>query len=231
MIDNLPREIWAHEIATNMEPAADWLWHGYVARGNLTLLTGMGKAAGKTTLLSLLLSRRRQGGALAGLDVKPGKTVVVTEESPAQWAERARQLDLGSHVCLFPRPFLAIPTPEEWQALISRILQLGEQHGIDLMVLDPLAPFLRNESNPRVILETLLPLSALTRHGMGVLAMHHPSKAQAALGLAVRGSSALRAMSIYPWKCGTWAATPPRDAAGSSPCRGTRKPRVTCSWS
>jgi hypothetical protein len=42
-----------------------------------------------------------------------------------------------------------------------------------------------------VILETLLPLTALTRHGMGVLAMHHPSKAQPALGLAVRGSSAL----------------------------------------
>ena len=49
-----------------MEPSADWLWHGFLARANLTLLTGMWKS-GKTTLLSLLLSRRKTGGSLAGL--------------------------------------------------------------------------------------------------------------------------------------------------------------------
>ena len=47
------------------EPAADWLLHGFVARGNLTLLTSLWKA-GKTTLLSLLLSRRKHDGLLAG---------------------------------------------------------------------------------------------------------------------------------------------------------------------
>jgi hypothetical protein len=49
MSDNIT-EVWDHEIVTNMDAAADWLWHGYIAKGNLTLLTGMGKAAGKTTL-------------------------------------------------------------------------------------------------------------------------------------------------------------------------------------
>ena len=43
----------------------DRLWHGLLARGNLTRLTGLWKT-GKTTLLSLLLSRRKQGGSLAG---------------------------------------------------------------------------------------------------------------------------------------------------------------------
>jgi hypothetical protein len=40
----------------------NWLWHGYLAGGELTLLTSLWKS-GKTTLLSVLLSRMRDGGA------------------------------------------------------------------------------------------------------------------------------------------------------------------------
>jgi hypothetical protein len=61
MNDAFPQEIWDHELMANPEPAVDWLWYGLLATGNLTLLTGLWKL-GKTTLLSLLLSRRKQGG-------------------------------------------------------------------------------------------------------------------------------------------------------------------------
>src|SRR5262249_44299884 len=76
---NFPQEYWDHEVVALPDIPVDWLWHGFVAGGNVTLLTSQWKA-GKTTLLSLLLSRRKQGGQLAGLPVKPGKTVVVSEE-------------------------------------------------------------------------------------------------------------------------------------------------------
>jgi hypothetical protein len=185
-----PQEVWDQDLAAIQEPPADWLWHGLLARGNLTLLTSVWKS-GKTTLLSLLLSRRKQGGHLAGLAVQPGKTAVITEEHPRLWADRARRYDFGGQVCFFPQPFRTLPTPDQWQALIDRVRALHHQHGLDLVVIDPLAPFLRGENQARTVLEALLPLGDLTRLGMAGLVLHHPSKADGRLGYSSRGSGAL----------------------------------------
>jgi hypothetical protein len=185
-----PQEIWDQDLVAITEPAADWLWHGLVARGNLTLLTSAWKS-GKTTLLSLLLSRRKHGGVLAGLAVKPGKSVVITEEPRRLWAERARRYDFGGQVCFFPQPFRSIPTLAEWQGLIDRIRALHDQHGFDLVVIDPLAPFLRGENQPKNIFEALLPLNTLTGLGMAGLALHHPAKGESRVGYSPRGSGAL----------------------------------------
>src|SRR5262245_5142908 len=65
----------------------DWLWHGYLARGQITLLTGQWKI-GKTALLAALLARLGAGGALAGRDVRAGRAIVVTEEGSALWLGR-----------------------------------------------------------------------------------------------------------------------------------------------
>ncbi len=186
----IPQEVWDHQVTAMAPQPVDWLWHGFVAPGNLTLLTSQWKA-GKTTLLSLLLSRRKQGGQLAGLAVKPGKTVVVSEEPLSLWAERARRHDFGGQVCFLSQPFRAIPKPEEWQALLDRILALRRQHGIDLAVFDPLAPFLRSENHAHSMLETLLPLRVLTGNGLAVWLLHHPGKGEKPIGQAARGSGAL----------------------------------------
>jgi hypothetical protein len=187
---NLPQEMWDQELAAAYLAPPDWLWHGLVQGGNLTLLTSMWKS-GKTTLLSLLLSRRKQGGQLAGFAVKPGKSVVISEESPRLWAERASRYDFGGQVCFFPQPFRSIPSPAQWQALIDRVLDLHTRHGTDLAVIDPLAPFVRGENNPRCMFDALLPLGALTRQGMAVLVLHHPGKGESRVGHAARGSTAL----------------------------------------
>src|SRR4029077_17366089 len=179
-----------HQVTANAPQTVDWLWDGFVAGGNLTLLTSQWKA-GKTTLLSLLLSRRKQGGQLAGLAVKPGKSVVVSEEPLSLWADRARRFDFGGQVCFISQPFRTIPGPEDWQTLLDRILALKQQHGIDLAVFDPLAPFLRCENHAQGILETLLPLRALTENGLAVLLLHHPAKREKPVGQAARGSEAL----------------------------------------
>src|SRR5438552_3132446 len=98
MNDQIPQEMWDQEVTAASQAQADWLWQGFIARGNITLLTSMWKS-GKTTLLSLLLGRRKLGGVLAGLPVQPGKTAVVTEELSSLWAQRIRALDLGNTVC------------------------------------------------------------------------------------------------------------------------------------
>ena len=53
----LPAEVWDQQIASLTAAPTDWLWHGFLAASCTTLLTSQWKS-GKTTLLSMLLSRR-----------------------------------------------------------------------------------------------------------------------------------------------------------------------------
>src|SRR5437763_5007270 len=82
----------------------NWLWHGYLAPGDFTLLTSQWKT-GKTTLLSVLLHQLKAGGVLAGQKVRPGNAVVVSEESPSLWFHRGQRFDYRDHVLWFCRPF------------------------------------------------------------------------------------------------------------------------------
>jgi hypothetical protein len=169
-----------------------WLWHGYLAPGEVTLLTSQWKS-GKSTLLAVLLAHLRAGGELAGLSLRAGKAIVVSEESPAMWYERSQSLSFGDHVCWFCRPFLGKPRPAEWLGLLDQIGRLHDRHAVDLLVIDPLANLspLRSENDAGEMLQTLLPLQRLTARGMSVLLMHHPRKGSVVPGQAARGSSAL----------------------------------------
>jgi hypothetical protein len=183
-------EIWADQLTLAPEEPINWIWHGLVAPANLTLLTSQWKA-GKTTLLSILLGLRVTGGELGGLPVRPGKSLVISEEPPPLWVDRIRKHKFANNVCFILRPFRTLPGEEEWLGLIDRVLAIKRQHGVDLMVIDPLAPLLRNENLARSMLETLLPLGQLLHAGMAVLLLHHPGRGERLLGQAARGSGAL----------------------------------------
>src|SRR5437016_14201086 len=71
-----------------------WIWDGLVAEDAITLLSAPEKT-GKTTLLSLLLDRRREGGQLLGRAVRPGRTILCSEENGLLWALRQPPLDFG----------------------------------------------------------------------------------------------------------------------------------------
>src|SRR5262249_11081689 len=151
------------ELQAASQARAGWLWQGYLAHGNVTLLTSQWKA-GKTTLLSVLLACLNTGGLVAGLPVRPGKAVVVSEESPAHWAGRSQKLDFGDHVLWLCRPFRGKPRREERLALVDYLTALSLQRGLDLVVIDPLAAFLPglSENNAASLLDMLLPLQRLT---------------------------------------------------------------------
>ena len=59
-------------------PALDWLWHGYVANGNPTLLTSLWKAA-KTTLVAGLLRALASEGEFLGRRCQSAKALVVSQ--------------------------------------------------------------------------------------------------------------------------------------------------------
>jgi AAA domain-containing protein len=170
----------------------NWLWRGYLAPGTVTLLTSQWKA-GKTTLLAILLDRMRQGGDLAGLPVRAGRAVVLSEESPALWSSRSEKFDFGTHVCWVCRPFRGKPRPAQWLGLIDDLVTLHGEQPFDLLAIDPLASFLpgRSENSADAVLDALLPLQRLTERGVAVLGQHHPRKKAGPAGTAARGSGAL----------------------------------------
>ncbi len=180
--------------ADSLGPAAEdvsWLWQGILARGAVTLLTSQWKS-GKTTLAALILAQMRAGGAVAGRSVAAGRAVVVSEEPKPHWQRRARKLGIADHVGWFCRPFSSRPTREQWLGLLQRLLDVHAQHDLALVLIDPLAAFVvGSENDAGCMLDTLTPLEQLTREGLSVLVLHHPSKGRIRAGQAARGSGAL----------------------------------------
>jgi AAA domain len=171
---------------------ADWLWTGYIARGNLTLLTSLWKA-GKTTMIAGLLQQLAADSMFLGRACRATKAMVVSEESPTAWATRLALIPIGPHVQLMTRPFLRRPTPQCWERLIDHAGELRAAGELDFLVVDPLAAFLpgRSESDVGTLLDMLQPLQRLAAAGAAVLILHHPRKERSEEGDTARGSGAL----------------------------------------
>jgi hypothetical protein len=135
----------------------------------------------------------KSGGILAGLPVRAGKAVIVSEESPSMWLERSRRFDFSGNVCWLCRPFTGKPRQSDWLALLDQILALHHQFGLSLEAIDPMAalmPF-RTENDSAEMMASLLPLRRLTAEGLSIFLQHHPSKKATAAGQSARGSGAL----------------------------------------
>jgi hypothetical protein len=115
-----------------------WIWDGLVALEAITLLSGPEKA-GKTTLLSLLLDRRRVGGRLLGRSVRPGRTILCSEENTRLWELRQPPLNFGLNL-EYHRP-RDDRSPEGWLRYIDHLLDL-ELDAFDLLVIDTVMNFL-----------------------------------------------------------------------------------------
>jgi hypothetical protein len=180
------------ELAARNAPRVDWLWPGYLARGNVTLLTSQWKT-GKTTLLAVVLSRLHTGGRLADRDVTRGRAAVVTEENGTLWSMRGERLAIGPDSQFFCRPFAGKPTLGEWRAFVEHLDQLRVAGGLELVVIDTLASFIPAgaENHADGMLTVLRPLEKLTAAGVGVLLVHHPRKGVVQAGQASRGTGAL----------------------------------------
>jgi hypothetical protein len=187
------------------------VWPGYLAAGDVTLLTGPWKG-GKTTLVSVLLARMGAGGSVAGRPVRPGRAVVVSEEDLKLWAMRCRRLGIGPHARFMCRPFRGRrPTADDWRALVGHLAARRDSEGLDLVVVDPLAQFLpgSSESDPAVLADLFEPMRRLAAGGVSVLVLHHPRRGSAAAGESARGGRAVGAFvdvtAELGWVAGAYA--------------------------
>jgi hypothetical protein len=161
---------WVQE--THHEPIP-WIWDGLIAEDAITLLAAPEKT-GKTTLLSLLLDRRREGGQLLGRAVRPGRTILCSEENACLWALRQPPLNFGSQLECHSPP-RCNPTPRRWRRFIDHLLELGDD-AFDLLVIDPVMHFLpAPQSNPSALGKALDELRVVAGFPAGVLLLHQAS--------------------------------------------------------
>lgn len=160
----------------NRKQPIPWLWDGVVAENAITLLSAPEKT-GKTTLLSLLLDRRRQGGQLLGRAVRPGRTILCSEENTALWALRQPPLDFGPQL-EYHRPLGGNPTPGKWRRFIDHLLDLGDD-SFDLLVIDTVMSFLpAAQNNPSALRKALNELRVVSGMPAGVLLLHQACAAR-----------------------------------------------------
>jgi hypothetical protein len=160
-------------LQTHKQPIP-WIWDGLVSEDAVTLLSAPEKT-GKSTLLSLLLDRRRQGGELLGRPVRPGRTILCSEENDRLWALRQPPLDFGPQL-EFHRPLGGNPTRRRWRRFIDHLLELGEGF-FDLLVIDTVMSFLPAAQNNPAALRWALNELRVVRPA-GVLLLHQACAAR-----------------------------------------------------
>jgi hypothetical protein len=149
-----------------------WIWEGVLAEGAVTLLSAPEKI-GKTTLLSLLLDRRRAGGQLLGRTVYPGRTVLCSEENERLWALRQPPLNFGPELT-FHRPVGECPSRGRWRRFIDDLCTLSfRDNPPDLLVIDTAATFLPlTDRNARFRRWALSQLTLVADFPAGVLILN-----------------------------------------------------------
>src|SRR5262249_38542786 len=110
-------------------------------------------------------------GRLLGRAVRPGRTVLCSEENSRLWSLRQPPLDFGPQL-EFHHPLGANPTPGRWRRFIDHLLELGED-AFDLLVIDTVSSFLpAAENTPGRRGWALIGLRVVGGRPAGVLLLH-----------------------------------------------------------
>ena len=166
----------------------DWLWNGYIARRNLSLISSWPKA-GKSTLLFSFFQSFFANEEFLGLATSAAPTVLLTEEPVPLLRQRRDELGLATA----PLHILPLQPGLSWPRCIAYIK--GQiVNGCGLVVIDTFSRFwgIDDENDAAKVNRALDPLFILTRtHDVAILGLHHTRKAGGPGGAGVRGSNAL----------------------------------------
>lgn len=169
-----------------------WQWRGYLAEGNVTLLTGLWKS-GKSTLLAYLLKALGDGSCVfAGQQAGTAQVLVITEEHERHWVLRRDSLGLQDNIHIVSRPFMRRPNYAAWVEFVDHVTGLVTSGGYTMVVLDTLHNLwpVDNENDAADVNKAIMPLQMITALGASVLLIGHHNKSDSSEGRATRGSGA-----------------------------------------
>jgi hypothetical protein len=168
----------------------DWLWEGFLAAGQVTMLAG-DAFSGKSTLVTGLLAAMVCGDRFLGRSTRRGTALLLSEETDQQLVARARRfgtIDSG-HGVLTRTDGIAGCV---WEELIGHATEHAKAKGHGVLVVDTfagLAGLQKDEENDAgAVTKILRPLVVAGGKGLAVLVLHHTNKSG-----GVRGSQAFRA--------------------------------------
>lgn len=173
-------------------PQPTWMWEGYLAPQNVTLLSAHPKA-GKTTFTFHLLRAIWSGHEFLGQATHPCPVLYVSEEADTLIAARAGQLGFSQ---MWPIGFVTAEPGRTWRGTIAYIEHYLTMFAEPLVIIDTLSRhwMVENENEASAVESALRPLLDLVRNSRAaVLCIHHLRKSGGPEGLGARGSTALGA--------------------------------------
>jgi AAA domain len=171
-----------------LPPERDWLWHGFLAGGLLTMLAGH-PFAGKSMLVAGLLKAIDEGDPFLARETTRASALLITEEDKSLVRERAERFGLRNvRSELVTR---ASSVGLEWSSLIGQATETALRDGHQLLVIDTFPGLAglgdEQENDAGAIGQRLRPLQQAAGKGLAVLFLHHMNAHD-----QPRGSKALR---------------------------------------
>jgi hypothetical protein len=177
------------ELREMTPPEPPWLWHGYIARGAVTLFAGKPKV-GKTTLkMGVCGAIGTNAPSFLGRAISGGPVLYVSEEGAPTLVHKLPEGDFR----ILTRD-LAWPRPA-WERLIESAIAEANRVEAVLLVIDTFSFWgalpAEREKDAGATQAAMEPLIAGTRENLAILLGHHQRKGGGDEGEGVRGSSAL----------------------------------------
>ena len=184
------------ELRENLPPEPDWIWHGNVAAGFITVVGGRPKV-GKSTVVYAALDALVTGAEMfLGSALYPTDVVLVSEEHAVTALDKlsdSPRLHVLTRDAAWPLP--------DWPHLIGAALAEAKRTGSKLLLIDSFTFWAGMEAeagqDANAVQRRMEALLAVAREGIGVVLIHHQRKAGGDFGDALLGSTAFAANADF----------------------------------
>lgn len=182
-------------LAAASPPDTRWVAPGFFAHDAITLVAGPPKA-GKSTLVYLFLACHEKAGTFLGTPATRGRALLMSEEFAPTILEKTQAFGIED-IAVLTQGAAATQGWTFTEALVRAVAQ-ARQEKRDVLVIDTLSAWaqFKDENDASEVTQALTAIrNTVAGTGIAVILIHHTRKGGGEHGEAIRGSSALYALT------------------------------------